>query len=718
MAVSTHDTEPVARASSGRRLLIGTNVLLATALALGVVVISQVIAFNMPVRYDMTSSGVNSLSDGTENLLGTLESNVRLTSLYFETDREEQDQPRYRRAVEDLLNLYEANNRSKVSMEWINPLKDHERFRKLKMRLAEKTSFRDQIAPYSEALERYTSEFDDRIREQLQGEITKIRAIATGGMTGSDEASVVAPIENLLLRRLDRVEAVRERIDDLIVTDVPQHSAAIGELRALYREVSKTFTDIGKYGQQQLQRKPALSPDESAYLSGSNARFVDLVAAIEEQTTKLQELEPLKIDDLMIELAPTANAILVETDDDARVVNFGSIWPPMQQGAPRAAFSGRAFKGEEKLTSAILRATHKEQTAVIFVRYGGGPLFLGGFMPGQPPAPYAAMKIQLEDANFIVQEWDVKTRDTMPEIDPAPTKTIFVLLKPTAPSQGPMGQPGREPPFDQRHRQMVMKAMGENVRAIFAAGWYQGPFGAIPATYEYNDYLTKNWGITVDTSAMLIETTSNVPGQYVVGRRDFYNMQRLEVGEHMIVGSPLARQLTLPWCAPLQVDKTTPEGVTHHTLVVVPTRDGLWGVKNIQAYQRQLERRPYLTKEEGDLVGPFELAVAAEKENQKIVVISARDFATDQVAFARQLVMAPSGFQIRSVNPGNVTLLVNSLHWLNDRSDFMDIGKPIDAAVLEIADDSTVKAVQALTIFVWPALVMMAGGMVWWVRRR
>jgi hypothetical protein len=48
----------------------------------------------------------------------------------------------------------------------------------------------------------------------------------------------------------------------------------------------------------------------------------------------------------------------------------------------------------------------------------------------------------------------------------------------------------------------------------------------------------------------------------------------------------------------------------------------------------------------------------------------------------------------------------------------MNIGKPIDAAVLEIAKPSTVKAVQALTIFVWPVLALVCGGAMWWVRRR
>ncbi len=79
--------------------------------------------------------------------------------------------------------------------------------------------------------------------------------------------------------------------------------------------------------------------------------------------------------------------------------------------------------------------------------------------------------------------------------------------------------------------------------------------------------------------------------------------------------------------------------------------------------------------------------------------------------------MGPHGFSMRSRNPGNVTLLINSLHWLNDNTEFMNIGRVIDAAVLEIPSPTTVRLVQVLTIFVWPVLALVAGGVVWWVRR-
>jgi len=60
---------------------------------------------------------------------------------------------------------------------------------------------------------------------------------------------------------------------------------------------------------------------------------------------------------------------------------------------------------------------------------------------------------------------------------------------------------------------------------------------------------------------------------------------------------------------------------------------------------------------------------------------------------------------------------VNSLHWLNDNTDFMNLGKPIDAAILAV-DRRTVGIVQVLTIFVWPVLALGCGGVAWWMRRR
>ena len=87
MAIDTNSTQGGA---TSRRFLIGTNVAVTVVLVVGIIAVVQAIAYSTTIRFDMTSTGINSLSPGTENLLRNLDQNVRITSLYFETDREDE----------------------------------------------------------------------------------------------------------------------------------------------------------------------------------------------------------------------------------------------------------------------------------------------------------------------------------------------------------------------------------------------------------------------------------------------------------------------------------------------------------------------------------------------------------------------------------------------------------------------------------------------------
>jgi hypothetical protein len=708
--------ESAAPTAAERRLKVGANVLVAIVLVAAVVGVLQAIAYSLPTaRVDMTSSRINSLSDGTINLLRTLDQNVTLTSLYFKTDLEEEDQQVYRRAVDDLLRLYDSTGRARVRSEWVNPLSDHEKMKELERRLRGKERFNKELEPYVAAIEKYQTELDGAMRTLMQQEAELI-----GGMTGplaqANARAALGQIDAVLQRWMRELEAAREQVDALIGAASPQYAAAVNVLTTVYRDFSKTLKDITQYGRAQVQQGADLPAEAIDYLNGAGGRFATVVRDVEEQTTQLQSLEPLQVEDLLRKLAPNSNAIVVETDEDATVLDFQAVWPTLPDRQGRRA-SDRAFRGEATVTSAILRATHKEQTAAVFVRYGGPSLFMGGAMPGQPPAPLSQMKGQLEDANFIVREWDLKADEEMPEIEPEPTRTIFVVFKPNEPERDPMGRPSPEPPFSDAQREALLKAMGEAPRALFVAGWYPGPFGPIPGSYEYREYLSDTWGIQVDTR-LLIQTVSRKPGEYGIARRDFYNMDELEVSDHPIVGGPVANLLSFPWCTPLTLADPGPEGVEYEELVIHPKRDGVWAIQNIMAYQEQLDTDGYMHLVEGDREGPFTLAVAAHKGEAKIVVVSSRDFAVDGVAFAQEMAVTSQGFTIRLRNPGNISLLTNSLHWLNDNTEIMDIGQAIDTSVLAVRNPSTVRAVQVFSIFVWPALALGLGGVAWWVRRR
>ncbi len=707
--------------ASKRRMTIGGNVVIATLLMVAIVGVVQTIAYSLPgARVDMTSSQVNSLGEATERLLRELDTPITLTSLYFETDLEEKDQQLYRRTIDDLLKLYESTARAKVTAEKINPLADHEKLAQFRERLRKKPRFAKEIESYKARVDRYTGELDDRMRALVQAEAKAISGLSS--ISGSKETgAAVGQIETLLQQWTQQTQQSRDQIDALTALDSAQYTAATAVLKTLYSDFIKSLQDIADFSRTQVARNEDLPKPVVDYLTNAGSRYSELVAELEGESTKLSALEPLAFDELMQKLVPNANPIVVETEDDALVVEFSDIWPVMDpHRAGTAQFKDRAFKGEEKLTSAILRVTHKEQTAVIFVRYGGMPQVAGAIIPGQAPSPYATMRKQLEDTNFVVDEWDLKSSNEPPQLDPPPTKTIYVVLQPASPQPGPMGRPSQEPPFTAAHRQMLLSKLGDDARAIFIAGWYPGPFGMMPATYEYGDYLKDNWGITVNTSELLIETINFEPGKYAPPRNtaQLFGMSDVELGDHVIVSGGQARLLTLPFAAPLVLAETLPEGVTQDVLVTLPKRDTVWGVKNLQVYQQQLQSNGFMTRSEGDTLGPYTLAVAAAKGDAKIVVVSSRSFAMDDVAFARQLAFTSQGMTIRSSNPGNVTLFINSLHWLNDNTDFMNIGKPIDAAVLEIKDESTRQLIQALTIFAWPALALAFGGVTWWTRRR
>ncbi|MFQ5414286.1 MAG: Gldg family protein [Phycisphaerae bacterium] len=726
MAVAQTDSGP--GMSTGRRMVVGTNVGVAIALAAGIVIVLQLLAWRSHARADMTSSGVNSISDGTEHLLRGLDTGVTLTSLYFETDREEEDQHRYRQAVDDLLSLYEATNRARVKKTWVNPLKDHADYKALAARLRDKPKYREQIAAYQVCVDRFLDPdgLYGRIAGLLQDEAARADGLS-GSLGGGQVSALSGQVAEVLRRWSDEVERTRDTVAHAAGPGVetPQHAAAVNELKSVYRQFKEQLDAIARSGKAEVARNPSMPADEADFLGGAADRFKDVVASLEDALSAANELEPLDIDELLGQLDPTSNAIVVETDDDAVVVDFLSVWPPVQESraARRVGFKDRAFKGEEKLTSAILRVTHKEQTAVVFVRYGGQPLFMGGFAPRQPAPPYRAIKQRLEEVNFVVKEWDLKTSDTPPDIDPKPTRTIYVVLKPSPPERGPFGQPSQEPPFGEPNRRAVLDAVGESGRALFVAGWMPGMFGAIPSTYEYVDYLKDEWGIEVDWERLIIRTISVEPGKYIPPQRpSFAVLVDVETSDHDIVHGAHARQVYLPFTSPLKLATDTPEGVEHARLLTQPKRDGVWAIQSLAPYQEQGQTQQYLTKVATDLEGPFDLAVAATKTKddaeQKIVVVSARDFARDDIALANELSIGAQGLVVRSRNPGNITLLINSLHWLNDNVDFVNVGRPIDASVLEIENEASITLVRVLAMVVWPGLAAVCGVGVWWVRRR
>lgn len=700
--------------AAGRQWTVGLNVAMMVVLCLALVAGLQYIGYTWSTRADVTSSGVNSLSEGTTNLLAGLDSNVRLTSLYFKTDIEDEDQAKYRSHVADLIDLYRVSNRSKIAAETINPLQDHEKRKELVNRLLSIGKFKDQAEKYRAAKDEFLNGLAQRIGETMSTELSQIQALNT--TAGETDERLLGQVQILYERLQGEVQSAGQEISDALAAEVPDYGGAISLIRQLLSKSSQTFKAVIDASPQVANNPDQFAAPVVEFFATAEQRYAGLLSDIDALTKKLADLPKLDMDEIIRGVGPMSNAIVVETDKDARVLPFAEIWPVANRNNPVGGFAGRRFSGEQKLTSAILQLTNETKPAVVFVRYGGDPLLFGGFMPGQPRPVYAQMKSTLEDVNFSVQEWDLASQDEPPAIDPAPSRVIYLVLPPNAPPRNPMmGQQPQQPEFSDADLKKLTDAMGDAPRALFLAGFELSQFG-MPREYGYKDYLKDNWGIEVPADRLLLKANPIAPGKYAF-RSAPIMMSDFTFGDNPIVASLGSSRTILPVVTPIEIADKLPEGETVDRLAWLEKTDGLWAVKDINHYLQQ-QAAEYIVPAEEDYSSEFTVAVAAKNGDGKIVVIASDKFSEDSFAMATDVMLGSQGLQFRQRNPGNVTLVVNTLHWLNDNTQWMNLGAPIDEATIAVEPDSAaMTAVRAIAWFGLPGLALCSGLLMWWVRR-
>jgi hypothetical protein len=699
--------------TTGATIAVGANVVTMIVLAVALVVGIQWIGYHYSTRADLTSSGVNSLSPATLSVVKGLDGEVRLTSLYFKTDIEDKDQQRYRDRIADLLDLYRATNRSKVTVETINPLRDLEKRKALLLRVAKLPKFEEEAAGHKKAIEKFQSDLASRLGELLKGELEQIKGFGT--LAGED-AQLIGQVEQLYNQVQGDLQQATQELKDALATEAPAYGSATTAIQQMYGNVTRLLKSVTSAADQLKAASAKYSPAVVAFFGGAAERYSKLLEDLEAEQTAMGALPQLDLENLIRDIrSDTSNALIVEAGGGAKAVPFGDIWPPADPNSQPKGFSDRRFLGEQKLTSAVLHLTHKEKPAVVFIRHGGPPLFAGGFMPGMPQAAFGEMKEVLEDANFSVNEWDLATQEEMPKIDPPATRTLFVVLRPTPSQRNPFGQQPNEPQFTPDKLEKVKKALGDKPRVLFLAGWLP-MMGSMPAPYEFADYLKSDWGIEAPGDRLVLSAEQVEPGKFRF-ERDPLLVDDAVFGDAAIVKSLHSAKVAFPVVSPIQIADPLPEGVKVDRLAWTDTNEGTWSVSDLSYYVQQA-RRDFVIRSPSDYTGQFTIALAATKGDAKAVVISSSDFASDRVAFQMELAMTANGLSMRARNPGNPALFVNSLHWLNDNVEWMNLGSPVDQSTITIDPKSgAMRGVQAAVALV-PIAVMLCGVAVWMVRRR
>jgi hypothetical protein len=446
-----------------------------------------------------------------------------------------------------------------------------------------------------------------------------------------------------------------------------------------------------------------------------------------------KDLEEVKLEEIYEKLK-RGDTVLVETEDEAVVLPHDEVWPWRTDRNAPAPPDGdpRDFAGEQAISSAILRMTQKEKTAVVFTRYGGRPLLRADYQPGRPmdmqQAPYQALNELLQKENFITEEWDVRTDENPPGVEDA-ARTIYVVFPPEPPQQqNPMRPSPTTPRISDEQKQRIFDAVEESGMAVFLTRWAPPsvPYAPVPEKYEFSDYLKSNWGIEVKDTHLALEFTPNPQREglwYVASRSPTVSSRVFHFTDHPISeplqGLPAAFQAVAPLAKVGDEDK--PEDVTVEAVVEVDDTEDVWAINDVQQLNEDFKKRQGTRRYDEDIAAPFPLALAAtDADGDRLVVFGSERFMADAIVNMSQLVMVGGALRLAKLYPGNIELFVNALHWLTDNADRIAVGpRRGDVPRLEgLKDDATLTFTRVFLVGIWPGLALVVGLGVWLIRRR
>ena len=470
------------------------------------------------------------------------------------------------------------------------------------------------------------------------------------------------------------------------------------------------------------------------------------IRALLDEAEKLPEIETTS---LPADLGKD-NIVIVETQGKTEVVAFDDAWPIKSQDPQARMGAGdvaRTFNADGAVGSKILSMTAKP-FAVVWITYYQLPRQMQrGSMPADiEPSQLTTLTRQLEQANFIVRQWNIKDPRPDREKDDPETQVLIVLPPPPdmpGPQRGPsMG-------FNPTHIRRVREVIDSGVPAVFLT-LFQPPrrtsmFSPLmPSVYGWAPYLEQDWGLEALTDHLVIPAVpdKNDPGRFRISGERFNYLPLTAFADHPI-GRPLRGQRMLwRFLCPVR-RRAQVANVTVEPLLTVPAswRD-TWATHRIREVFAQFEEGSQIWPDyaKGDLKAPFHVAVAATRaatpgptskpgsapasapaeplgpKPTRMVVLGVGQALTDD--YLRQPVPvadAKGALTLTEPPQGNVDLVVNSLYWLIGTENYIAAGPA--ATQLVVITDTARRFLAIVLVGVLPAMAIMAGVAIMAMRR-
>ncbi len=717
---------------SQRRVVYGANVLV-QIIVVTLIAVGVIYASTDRGQVDLTRTGANSLSPKTVGLLRGLEENVTITAVYTVLSEYDERAQKRQNTVDDLLKLYESAGRGRITARMVDPMKDRAQLPALLKRLREKPAYRDEAAKHEEALNAFP-EINQQLMTLVDQQLTRIEQLFAADP--ALQQSQLVEIAQELNRLKQRSELVNGDVQKLLAADLPQYGKAVEAVRGYLETAQNWIQAVKNWVEGRTAADVGLSESAFSFVQGVSNEYQAMKGEIDDLLSQTADLERLKLEELSDELNRWANSppIIVETDREAEVVPFFEVWPMRQDMMAATDGDDREFAGEQSISSTILKLTQKEKTAVIFTRFGGpSPITpdFSQFNPMQrrmPRAPFGVLNELLGDENFVTQDWDVSTQKEPPTVEDA-ARTVYVIFPPAPPPQTDPRRPPPTPAISQDDIQVITDAIESAGKAIFLVRCSLREVGG-SGSYEFADYLRTTWGIdAAHTNLILRFAPSPENSDLYVPRRPPLVIDtsdrnaRAQMTGHAITEPLLASNAGFMAACPLDMvtGDDAPSDATVSELAVVEPSTDIWAIDSVFEIENELRTQRGTTRKPANRVPPFNIALAGEKEDQRIVVFGSVE------AFADAMIEQPGGFAFTGgglvaypAYPANPDLFINAVHWLTNEADRISVGaRRTEVPRLDKLEEGFwMDFWRIFLVGIWPGFALIVGGGVWFFRRR
>ena len=702
-----------------RRFKYGANVLLSTIAIILVAALLTYIAQQHSKRFDTTLGGSQTLRPQTISYIKNLKTKIRIVALYPRLKSDSHDQDFYQ-PVADLLNDYASKN-ANIQVETFDPDTDKDAFNKL---LADVTNnYGGESTEYKKVVEQELPGQIDSLSKFAADEMSRFKELPVDQVQDQNQQQGLYVAYMTLAGIPDPLKRLRLSVSSDLSQRIPSYKDAVDEEHTV---MSNTAQLLGVFCQyvESLKSQTALPKAIRDYAVDANTRAAAVGKTVAGIIDRLQHLPALtELDDFRSQLKQ--KSIIVMTDSGYKILQFDQVWKvpdTAQYGSSTSDVLSRlSFGGEQQISLAIASLTTKQKPLVVFVR-PGGPSLVTASEQGQE-AIFSAIAQELRDYNFDVLEKDASGQAAQqpdsqnPEATDAQMKSaVWIVVRfPQDSQQGPS-------PIDAMLEDHL-KAGGSAMVLL------------LPTDDPMSEVLVP-WGIEAKTDEIIVHDPaaagarrSNDLVEMALQSSQFV-FKLNDYGNHPIA-TPL-QGLDFLTAAPSPVVAVgAPKDITVTPLLPIPQTPHSWAssdVADVRTGQHKMVFNPKADPDAGRPTGdventpatPLYTAAAAEKQGGgRLIVVGSFQFAiNDLVTLADKDMLENHGLTVARL-PGNGDFLVNSVLWLANRDDLLQIS-PHALQMARIVDMSpTERAMLGIGLLTAgiPAIIVMIGILVF-IRRR